>query len=31
MVMTALKIKVKKAKMVRKIEGVKVTGFYGRA
>lgn len=28
--MTALKIKVKKAKMVRKIEGVKVTGFYGR-
>jgi hypothetical protein len=29
--MTALKIKVKKAKMVRKIEGVKVTGFYGRA
>ena len=28
--MANLKLKIKKAKMVRKIDGQKVTGFYGR-
>ena len=28
--MASLKLKVKKAKMVRTIEGVKKTGYYGR-
>ena len=28
--MTQLKIKIKKSKLIRKIEGEKVTGYYGR-